>query len=42
MEITKEGYIEDFLGVNTDKVYIDAYHLSQTQLIKHIVAGLGL
>ena len=27
LDITKEGVIEDFLGVNIDKVYIETYHL---------------
>ena len=42
LEITEEGDIEDFLGVNIDKVDSETYHLSQPQPIKKFLSDLGL
>ena len=42
LDITEEGDIEDFLGVNIDKVDSGTYHLAQPQIINQIVFNLGL
>jgi hypothetical protein len=42
LDITEEGEIEDFLGVNIDRVDGNAYHLSQPQLIAQIIQELHL
>ena len=42
LDITEEGYIDDFLGVNTDKADSDTYHISQPKLINQIVSVMGL
>jgi hypothetical protein len=34
--ITEEGEIEDFLGINIDRVDGNTYHLSQPQLIDQL------
>ena len=40
LDITKEGNIEDFLGVNIDKAGSNTYHLSHPQLINQILSDL--
>ena len=40
--ITEEVYIEYFMGVNTDKVVSETYHLSRPHIIDQIVSDLGL
>ena len=42
LDITEEGDIKDFLGVSTDNVDSETYHISQPQLINQIVSDLGL
>ena len=42
LDITKEGNIEDFLGVNIDKAGSNTYHLSHPQLINQILSDLRL
>ena len=42
MDITEEGDIEKFLGVNIDNVDSETYHLSQTLLIDQIVSHMVL
>jgi len=40
--VTEEGDIEDFLGVNKDRVDDETFHLSQTHLIEQILRDLNL
>ena len=42
MNINEEGYTEDFLGVNIDKLDRDTYPLSQTKINNQIVSYMGL
>jgi len=42
LDVTKEGDIEDFLGVNIDRVDDDTYHLSQPHLVDQILRDLNL
>ena len=42
LDVTEEGDIEDFLGVNIDKVDEDTFHLSQPHLIDQILRDLNL
>ena len=42
LEITEDGYTEDLLGFNIDKVDSKTYHLSLTKLINQIVSNLVL
>jgi len=42
LDVTEEGDIEDFLGVNIDRVDDDTYHLSQPHLIEQILCDLNL
>ena len=42
LDITEDRDIENFLGVKIDKVEIETYHLSKTQLINQIVSDMGL
>jgi hypothetical protein len=42
LKVTDEGKIQDFLGVNIDKVDDKTYHLSQPQLINQILEDLNL
>jgi hypothetical protein len=42
LKVTDEGKIQDFLGVNIDKVDDKTYHLSQPQLIDQILEDLNL
>jgi len=42
LDITEEGDIEDFLGVNIERVDEDTFHLSQPQLIDQILKDLRL
>ena len=42
LDITEEGDLEDFLGVNIDKVDEETYHLSQPQLIDSVLKDLRL
>jgi len=42
LDVTEEGDIEDFLGVNIDRLDDDTYHLSQPHLIKQILRDLNL
>ena len=42
LDVTEEGDIEDFLGVNIDRVDDDTYHLSQPHLIEQILRDLNL
>ena len=42
LDITNEGYIQDFLGFNIYKVGSETYHLSQKQLTNQIISNLGL
>jgi len=42
LDVTEEGDIEDFLGVNIDRVDDDPYHLSQPHLIEQILRDLNL
>jgi predicted nucleotidyltransferase len=42
LKVTNEGKIQDFLGVNIDKVDDKTYHLSQPQLIDQILEDLNL
>jgi len=42
LDVTEEGDIKDFLGVNIDHVDDDTYHLSQPHLIEQILRDLNL
>ena len=42
LDVTEEGDLEDFLGVNIDKLDDDTYHLTQPQLIDQILEDLHL
>ena len=42
LDITEWGDIENFLWVHIDKVYIETYHISHTQLINQIISNLVL
>jgi len=42
LDVTEEGDIEDFLGVNIGRVDDDTYHLSQPYLIDQILCDLNL
>jgi hypothetical protein len=42
LDVTDEGDIEDFLGVNIEKIDDDTYHLSQPHLIDQIIQDLHL
>ena len=42
LDITEYGDIEDFIGVNIDKMDSDTYHLSQPKIINQIVFDLVL
>jgi hypothetical protein len=42
LDITEEGDLADFLGINIDRVSDNAYHLSQPQLIDQIIRDLRL
>jgi len=42
LDVTEEGEIEDFLGVNIDQVDDDACHLSQRHLVKQTLRNLNL
>ena len=37
LDVTEEGDIEDFLGVNIDRVDDETFHLSQPHLIEQIL-----
>ena len=41
-DATEEGDIEDFLGVNIDRVDDETFHLSQPHLIEQILCDLNL
>jgi len=42
LDVTEEGDIEDFLGVNIDRVDDDTCHLSQPHLVEHVLRDLNL
>jgi hypothetical protein len=42
LDITEEGELEDFLGINIDRIDGNTYHLSQPQLIDQIIQDLHL
>jgi hypothetical protein len=42
LDITEEGDLEDFLGINIDRRADDSYNLSQPQLIDQIIRDLHL
>jgi len=42
LDVTEEGDIEDFLGVNIDQVDDETFHLSQPHLIEQILRDLNL
>ena len=42
LDITEERDIKNFLGFNIDKLYSEAYHMSQPQLTNKIVSNMGL
>jgi hypothetical protein len=39
LDITEEGELEDFLGINIDRIDGNTYHLSQPQPIDQIIQG---
>jgi hypothetical protein len=42
LDVTEEGELEDFLGINIDRIDGNTYHLSQPQLIDQIIQDLHL
>jgi len=42
LDVTEEGDIEDFLGVNIDRVDDKTFHLSQPHLIEQVLCDLNL